>query len=124
MFRLLLLPSLYDPSKGDPSSVQIPRAKESDIYDFIISEAEAIKGQLPADVNQKSRATKAAALAMEARAALYAGSIAKYGATTPGVSLPGGEVGIPAGKAADYYTIALRAAQEIIDGTRRCISIV
>ncbi len=107
---------VFDESKGDVTSLQMPRAKESDIYDFVISEAEAIKGQLPADVNEKSRATKAAALAMEARAALYAGSIAKYGATTPQVSLPGGEVGIPASKANGYYTIALRAAEEIING--------
>ncbi|MEJ7676970.1 MAG: RagB/SusD family nutrient uptake outer membrane protein [Segetibacter sp.] len=34
--------------KGDATSLQRPRAKESDIYDFIISEAEAIKNQLPA----------------------------------------------------------------------------
>ncbi len=80
--------------KGDPTYLQLPRAKESAIYDFVISEAEAIKNDLPADVNEKSRATKGAALAMESRAALYAGSIAKYGATTPSVSLPGGEVGI------------------------------
>lgn len=113
---LVTSPLEYDPSKGDASSVQLPRAKESDIYDFVISEAEAIKNQLPTDVNQKSRATKAAALAMKTRAALYAGSIAKYGATTPAVSLPGGEVGIPASKANDYYTIALTAAQEIING--------
>lgn len=102
--------------KGDATSLQSPRAKESEIYDFVISEAEAIKNQLPADVNEKSRATKAAALAMEARAALYAASIAKYGATTPQVSLPGGEVGIPAGMAVAYYTKALAAAQEIING--------
>ncbi len=107
---------LYDAAKGDVSTVQVPRAKESDIYDFIISEAEAIKNELPADINEKSRASKGAALAMEARAALYAGSIAKYGASTPSVSLPGGEVGIDAGKANGYYTIALRAAQEIING--------
>ena len=107
----------YDPSKGDDiSSLQVPRAKESDIYDFVINEAEAIKNDLPADINEKSRASKGAALAMEARAALYAGSIAKYGATTPSVKLPGGEVGIDAAKAAGYYTIALRAAQEIING--------
>jgi hypothetical protein len=36
---------------------------------------------------------------MEARAALYAASIAKYGVTTPQVTLPGGEVGIPASMA-------------------------
>jgi len=113
---LILSPLEYD-YKGNVSSLQFPRAKESDIYDFVISEAEAIKNQLPSDVNEKSRATKAAALAMEARAALYAGSIAKYGVTTPQVSLGGGEVGIPASKAADYYTIALRAAGEIIDGS-------
>ncbi|CAN5573029.1 RagB/SusD family nutrient uptake outer membrane protein [soil metagenome] len=106
----------YDPVKNDPSSVQIARAKESEVYDFVISEAEAIKNDLPGDVNQKSRATKAAALAMESRAALYAGSIAKYGATTPAVALPGGEVGIPASMAVGYYTKALTAAQSIING--------
>lgn len=106
----------YEPGKGNVSDVQRPRAKESDIYDFIISEAEAIKDQLPKDPNQKSRASKGAALAMEARAALYAGSIAKYGTVTPQVSLTGGEVGIPASKATAYYTTALRAAREIITG--------
>jgi len=112
---LITSPLQYD-YKGDPTSLQVPRSKESDVYDFIISEAEAIKTQLPADPTEKSRATKAAALAMEARAALYAGSIAKYGATTPQVSLPGGEVGIPVGMAPAYYAKALAAAQEIITG--------
>src|SRR6266496_629022 len=112
---LILRPLVYD-LKGDPTYLQTPRAKESDIYDFVISEAEAIKNDLPADPAEKSRATKAAALAMEARAALYAGSIAKYGASTPQVSLPGQEVGIPADKASEYYTKALAAAQEIING--------
>jgi hypothetical protein len=113
----LILTSLqYDPVKGDPSSVQVARSKESEVYDFVISEAEAIKNDLPADVNEKSRATKAAALAMETRAALYAASIAKYGANTPQVSLPGGEVGIPVSLANGYYTKALAAAQEIITG--------
>lgn len=107
----------YDPSKGGVESVQFPRAKESDIYDFVISEAEAIKNDLPADINEKSRASKGAALAMESRAALYAGSIAKYGVNTPTVTLPGGEVGIPASKANDYYTTALNAAEEIISGS-------
>jgi hypothetical protein len=112
---LILQPLVYD-LKGDPTYLQTPRAKESDIYDFVISEAEAIKNDLPSDPSEKSRATKAAALAMEARAALYAASIAKYGATTPQVSLPGNEVGIPASKANDYYSKVLTAAQEIING--------
>ena len=112
---LITSPLTYD-YKGDATSLQIPRSKESEIYDFVISEAEAIKNQLPADANEKSRATKAGALAMEARAALYAASIAKYGTTTPQVSLPGGEIGIPATMASAYYTKALAAAQEIING--------
>lgn len=112
---LVLQPLSYNYS-GDAKYLQLPRAKESEMYDFIISEAEAIKNDLPSDINEKSRASKGAALAMEARAALYAGSIAKYGATTPSVSLPGGEVGIDVSKATGYYTIALSAAQEIING--------
>lgn len=113
---LILKTETYNFS-GDPTYLRHPRAKESEIYDFIISEAEAIKSLLPANADNKSRATTGAALAMECRAALYAGSIAKYGATTPTVSLPGGEVGIPVSLSTGYYTIALRAAQEIISGS-------
>ena len=112
---LILETEEYDFS-GDASYLRHPRETEAAIYDFVISEAEAIKELLPADVNIKSRATKAAALAMESRAALYAASIAKYGATTPQVSLPGGEVGINSSKANSYYQTALTSAQQIING--------
>ena len=113
---LITEPLNYDFS-GNVANLQVARAKESDIYDFVISEAEAIKGLLDIGLSDKSRATKGAVLAMEARAALYAGSIAKYGVTTPQVSLPGGEVGIPSSMANAYYTKALAAAQEIISGS-------
>ena len=113
---------LYDYS-GDPSYLQFPRAKESEVYDFIISELEAIKADLPIANRTKDRATRATALAMKSRAALYAGSIAKYGVTTPGVSLPGGEVGIPSNLAAGYYTTALEAAKEIINGSAGAYSL-
>lgn len=113
---------LYDYS-GDPSYLQFPRAKESEVYDFIISELEAIKGDLPVANRTKDRATKATALAMESRAALYAASIAKYGATTSSVSLPGNEIGIPASMANDYYTKALNAAKEIISGSAGAYSL-
>ncbi|MDB5013223.1 MAG: putative outer membrane protein [Daejeonella sp.] len=113
---LITEPLQYDYS-GNVAILQKPRSKESEIYDFVIAEAEAVKAILPNDINQKSRVTKAAALAMESRAALYAGSIAKYGTTTPAVSLAGGEVGIPSALAAGYYTKALAAAQEIINGS-------
>lgn len=105
----------YDFS-GDASYLQVPRETEAAIYDFVISEAEAVKDVLPADADSKSRATKGAALAMATRAALYAGSIAKYGQNTPQVSLPGGEVGIPATRADEYYAKALSSAEAIING--------
>lgn len=109
---LILAPLEYDNS-GDPSYLQFPRAKEHEVYDFVIAEMEAVKNALP-DGGTKSRATKGAALALISRAALYAGSIANYGQLTPEVSLPGGEVGIPASMADGYYTKSLNASEELI----------
>lgn len=113
---LILESQTYDYS-GDPSHVQVARSTEAEMYDFIIAEGEALKSLLPADASIKSRATAAAALAMKARAALYAASLARYSVTTPSVSLPGNEVGIPAERATEYYDIALKATEEIIQGT-------
>jgi len=112
----LITKSLVFPIGGDITTFQVARSKEYEIYDFVIAESEDIKNSLPVDATIKSRATKAAALALECRAAIYAGSIAKYGAMTPLVSLPGDIVGIPANKSQEYYTKALSAANEIIDG--------
>ncbi|SFW74804.1 Starch-binding associating with outer membrane [Sinomicrobium oceani] len=112
---LILEPMEYDYS-GDPAYLQHARETEAAIYDFVISEAEEIMEMLPNDANSKSRASTGAALAMQCRAALYAGSIARYGATTPQVSLPGGEVGIPAERDEEYYTKALNAARQLING--------
>src|SRR5690606_31595515 len=39
----LILESLEYDFNGDPTYLQYPRSKESEIYDFVISEAEAIK---------------------------------------------------------------------------------
>ncbi len=111
---LILEPMTYDFS-GDPSYLQHPRAKESEVYDFILKELDEIKNDLPDDVNIKGRATQGLILAMESRVALYAASIAKYGASTPNVSLPNGEVGIPANLADGYYQKALSAADELIN---------
>lgn len=111
---LITEPMQYDYS-GDVTYLYRPRNPEYEIYDFVLKECEEIKTLLPNDPSVKSRATKAAALAMRSRAALYAGSIARYGALrTPEVTLPGGEVGIPAEKADYYYGIALSSAQEIM----------
>ncbi|SEW54044.1 RagB/SusD family nutrient uptake outer membrane protein [Chitinophaga arvensicola] len=110
---LILQPLEYD-YKGDPAYLQHARAKESEIYDFVISEMDSIKKYVPASPVSKTRVTAGLAQATKIRAALYAGSIAKHGVTTPQVSLPGGEVGIPSSMAAKYYTTALQTAQELI----------
>lgn len=109
---LILEPLEYDFS-GDPTYLQYPRSKEHEVYDFVIGELAAIKNVLPNDPSIKGRATTGAALAMISRAALYAGSIAKYNVNTPLVQTPNGEVGIPSSMADGYYDKALKAAQEV-----------
>ncbi len=104
----------YDFS-GDASYLRKPRSKEAAVYDFIIKELDEIKGDLPKNSSVKSRASQGLILAMKSRVCLYAASIAKYGATTPTVTLPGGEVGISASLAAGYYQKALTAAEELIN---------
>ncbi len=105
---------VYDYS-GSASALQVPRARESEVYDFIAEEVDAIKDDL-GNVGSVSRANKYTALALKSRAMLYAGSIAKYNNLMPApISTAGGEVGIPAGMANDYYTKALEASKEIIN---------
>lgn len=100
---------------GDPTPLQIPRAKEHEIYDFIYVELEEIKHDLTGNNQSQTRANYYTALALQSRAMLYAASIAKYNNLLPEpITLPGGEVGIPAGLANDYYTKSLNASREII----------
>ncbi|MDQ3292681.1 MAG: RagB/SusD family nutrient uptake outer membrane protein, partial [Bacteroidota bacterium] len=104
---------IYDFS-GDASALQQPRAKEAEVYDFIASELDAIKEQL-GNSGSNTRANKFTALALKSRAMLYAGSIAKYnGRLAAPIATPGGEVGIPADRANEYYTKSLEASREII----------
>lgn len=108
---------IYDYS-GDPSYLRLPRNKEYEVYDFISSECDAVKNDI-GNAGSKDRATKYAVLALKSRAMLYAGSIAKYNNLMPSpITLPGGEVGIPASKANGYYQQALDAAKEIINSNQ------
>jgi hypothetical protein len=105
---------IYD-YNGDPSYLQLPRSKEEAVYDFIASELDAIKEQL-GNGGSNTRANKFTAMALKSRAMLYAGSIAKYNSLLPSpISTPGGEVGIPASRASDYYAKSLAASEEIIN---------
>lgn len=96
---------------SDPREVLYPvRDPEQKVYDYIISEMDEIATVLPeawtgADWGRPSRF---AALSLQCRAALYAGSIAKYGT----VQL-NGIVGIPASAANAYFQKAFDAATAI-----------
>lgn len=100
---------------GDPSYLQMPRSKEHEIYDFIYSETEAIKTLLVKNNKSQSRANMYIALALQSRAMLYAASTAKYNSLMSApISTEGGEVGIPASMAMDYYEKSLAASKAII----------
>jgi len=103
----------------DISQLQYPRSSESQIYDYVINECQEIADNHlgKEKTTHSARANKWAALALRSRAALYAGSIARYNSRmeTP-IATQGNEVGIPANLATHYYNIALTAAQEIISG--------
>lgn len=116
----IILETLTYDFGGDPTYLQVPRSSEAEIYDFVISEAEELAGLLPINAGGKSRATAAAALAMKAQAALYAGSTANYQNRTPSVALESDEgvsvIGIPNNLKESYYSAALDAAERVING--------
>jgi len=98
-------------ANDDPSSLYPTRTKEEDIYKFIISELDAASNDLATSYssNNLGRPTKYAALALECRAALYAGSIAQYGTV-----LLNGVVGINQANTNIYYQKAYDVASAII----------
>ncbi len=95
----------------DPKESLYPaRNSEQEIYDFVISEMDAIANDLPEIADQYGRATKYSALALKCRAALYAGSIAQNGS----IQL-NGVLGIPASLANTYYQKSYDAANVIMN---------
>lgn len=112
---LLTEPLVFE-DVADVAKYQVERSKESDIYDFIAKEMDEIKEDLDLPLLvQYNRASKGAALALKCRAMLYAGTLAKYNSQMAiPVTLPGGEVGIPAERAESYLKSCLDAAEELM----------
>ena len=108
---------IYDFS-GDPSYLQQPRDTEAAVYDFIADELDAIIPLL-GNEGSKTRANSSTALALKSRAMLYAGSLAKFNneMTSP-ITLPGGEVGIPASRADGYFQASLDASVALLNSGR------
>lgn len=98
---------------NDPKEELYPkRNSEQEIYDFILSEVDEIVKDLPEQIEsaELGRISKYAAYALQSRAALYAGSIARYGK----VQLDG-LLGIPENMADSYYQKSYEASKAIIN---------
>ncbi|MGB3104023.1 MULTISPECIES: RagB/SusD family nutrient uptake outer membrane protein [Sphingobacterium] len=110
---------IYDYTGGmDPAELQTPRSTEAESYNYVINECtEAAKMLGTEKTINSARANKWTALALKARASLYAASIAKYNYKTPDVKTAGNEVGIPAADANKYYEIAYESALDIINNS-------
>jgi starch-binding outer membrane protein, SusD/RagB family len=110
------VPIIIEPqSVDDPEETLYPeRNTEKEVYDFVMSEMDAIVNDLPDGASaEPGRASKGAALALKSRAALYAGSIAQYGT----VQL-NGLLGINSGEAKAYYQKSYEASKALIDGEK------
>ena len=110
---------VFDYTPGmDITTLQVPRSTEEALYDYVISECQEAARMLTKDTNRNSaRANYWVAKMLEARAALTAASLATYNTVEahPQLRTAGGEVGIPASRAKDYYETALAAAKEVIE---------
>lgn len=98
----------------DPTPLAVSRNKESEIYDFIISEMDAVKEDF-GTARVKTRTTKGAAMALKCRAALYAGTLAyNYDkSATKTLNLSSGATGIEKNKAEGYLKACLDACAEL-----------
>lgn len=109
------VPLIIEPQKlDDPKEVLYPvRNSEKELYDFIISEMDAIANDLPEVVSasELGRPSRYTALALKSRASLYAASIAKYGEQQLG-----GLLGFLGSDATSYYQKSYDASMAIING--------
>ncbi|NDV67982.1 RagB/SusD family nutrient uptake outer membrane protein [Dysgonomonas sp. 25] len=96
---------------SDLAQLQVPRDKEEVIWSFIIDEIDEIAADLPVrrDDIYRTRITRSGAFALQSRAALYAGSIAKYGT----VQL-GGIVGVDPGRANYFWGKCVDASDSVL----------
>lgn len=110
--------TVIDPN-ASISSQQVPRDKEEDVYNFIASDFDSAYAlmQDPGNNIQQGSASKYAAAAYKSRAMLYAGTIARYGATNfvDGAARQQGFVGIPAADANKFFQAAYDAAK-LVEG--------
>ena len=90
----------------------VKRSKEVEVYDFILTEMDGIKADLPASypAAESGYPTKYAALALKSRAAMYAASIGTWGKVEIN-----GLVGVPAAESQRFWQASYDASKDIID---------
>ncbi len=108
----------YQEYTPDPEDLKVARSTEKETWDFVMEEFDLAAAGLPlvrtgAD---SRRATRWLALAMKARAALFAASIAKYGARDglEGEAVELGLIHMSPSDANGYYLQCIDACKEII----------
>ena len=104
---------------GNTEALYQARDTEAATYDFIINECKAIYESLPEvrSSDAKYRANRGMVLALWSRAALYAGTIAKYSKTLTltGEAVSKGYVYIPETEAERYFDECYTASSKILD---------
>ncbi|SHE32675.1 Starch-binding associating with outer membrane [Mariniphaga anaerophila] len=100
-----------------PEELKVPRSTEKATWDFILKECDQAIGNLEFLTDTK-RASKGIALALKSRAALYAGSIAKY-THAPYLTLVGEAVekeliGMSESEADNYFQQCIDASFELM----------
>lgn len=102
----------------DVESLKVPRSTEKETWDFVLAECDAAIAHLPASrIEDNRRATTWVAYALKSRAALHAGSLAKYWSKAPlsGPAVSQGLVGLESSLANHYYEICIEASRKIMD---------
>jgi len=102
---IMIVDEVIAPFGKPAEELEIPRDKEVDCIEFILSDLDEAIRLLPETSLAVGRTNKYVAYGQKARVALYAGSIAKYAE----IQL-NGLLGIPADRAKNYFQIAYDAA--------------
>ncbi len=101
----------------DVESLKVPRSTEKETWDFVLSECQLAADNLLEGDGSQRRATKWAALGLKSRAALFAGSLAKYWSRYPmsGEAVDKNLVGMDASLANGYYEQCIQASAAIMN---------
>lgn len=101
----------------DVESLKFPRSTEEETWNFVLSECQIAADNLSEGDGGQRRATKWAAYGLKSRAALYAGSLAKFWSKYPmsGEAVDQKLVGMDASLANGYYEQCIQASAAIMN---------